>query len=157
MKNFEVSFNSPQCGWMSVGFRNDEYEFHSTTAHTPFSHALPEIMKVLSSLLESKNERDEFKVEWSRNPEAFNLFFRQYEGIVFFQVVQYPTVDDKGEEGEIVFSHHGSLRQFCRSFDETFTQLYEDRETDEFEANWKQPFPFADFEKLHKLVSSTVA
>jgi hypothetical protein len=156
-ENFEVSFNSPQCGWMSVGFRNNENEFHSTTAHTPFSNALQEILKVLSSFLESKNERDESKVEWSRNPEAFDLFFRQNKGIVAFQVVQYPTVEHKGEEGEIVFSHNGNLKEFCRKFEETFTQLYKDRETDEFEMNWKQPFPFEDFEKFSKSLNSTGA
>jgi hypothetical protein len=147
-EKFEVSFNSPQCGWMSVGFKNSENEFNSTTAHTPFSHALPEILQVLTNLLESKNEHDELKVEWSRNPEAFDLFFTQYRRTVFFQVVQYPTVEDKGEEGEIVFSHNGNLQEFCQAFHETFAQLYADRETDEFEMNWKQPFPFEDFKNF---------
>ena len=147
-EKFEVSFNSPQCGWMSVGFKNGENEFHSTTAYTPFSNALSEILKSLSALLKSKTERDEFKIEWSRNPEAFDLFFRQKDGIVFFQVVEYPTLNHKGEEGEIVFSHYGPVKDFCLAFYETFSQLYEDRETDEFEMNWKQPFPFADFEKF---------
>lgn len=154
-EKFEVSFNSPQCGWMSVGFKNNENEFHSTTAHTPFSNALQEILKVLSALLENKNERDEFTVEWSRNPEAFDLFFRQNNGIVHFQVIQYPTIEDKSEEGEIVFSHNGNLKEFCQSFHETFTQLYEDRETDEFEANWKQPFPFEDFKNFESKLNST--
>ncbi len=32
-----------------------------------------------------------------------------------------------------------------------FIQLYEDRETDEFEFNWRQPFPHEEFEKFrHK-------
>lgn len=148
-EKFEVSFNSPQCGWMSVGFKNNENEFHSTTACTPYSHALQEILKTLSALLESKSEHDVFKVEWSRNPEAFDLFFRSGDRIiVFFQVVQYPTVEDKSGKGEIVFSHNGNLKEFCRAFHETFAQLYEDRYTDEFEMNWKQPFPFEDFKNF---------
>lgn len=153
-EKFEVSFNSPQCGWMSVGFKNNENEFHSTTACTPFSKALQEILKALSALLENENKRDEFKVEWSRNPEAFDLFFRQNNGIVFFQFVQYPTLEDKNQEGEIVFSHNGSVKDFCQAFHETFHQLYEARETDEFEANWKQPFPFAEFEKFEAAIKN---
>lgn len=154
-EKFEVSFNSPQCGWMSVGFKNSENEFHSTTACTPFSNALQEILKSLSVLLENESEYDIFKVEWSRNPEAFDLFFRSGDKItIFFQVVQFPSIEDKNGEGEIVFSHHGNLREFCQAFHETFTQLYEARETDEFESNWKQPFPFADFEKFESALKN---
>lgn len=153
-EKFEVSFNSPQCGWMSIGFKNNENEFHSTTAHTPFSNALPEILQGLLLLLETKNERDKFKIDWSRNPESFTLFFTQFKGIIHFQVVQYPTLDHTDEEGEIVFSHNGPVKDFCQAFHETFTQLYESRETDEFEANWKQPFPFADFENFESKLKS---
>ncbi len=46
----EVSFNSPQCGWMSVGFRDDVNEFHTTTAHAPHADALPELMRILIDL-----------------------------------------------------------------------------------------------------------
>ena len=153
-QNFQVSFNSPQCGWMSVGFKNNENEFHSTTAHTPFSNALSEILKCLSLLIETKNEQDKFKIEWSRNPERFDLFFTQYNGTIHFQVVQYPTIDQKAEDGEIVFSHNGNVKDFYSAFHETFAQLYEARETDEFEANWKQPFPFEDFENFESKLKS---
>ncbi len=153
-EKFEVSFNSPQCGWMSVGFKNNENEFHSTTASAPFSNALQEILNVLSSLMDT-TKRSKFKVEWSRNPEAFDLFFTLNNGIIFFQIVQYPTVEDKNEEGEIVFSHNGPVKDFCQAFYGTFNQLYEARETDEFESNWHQPFPFADFEKLESKINTT--
>ena len=144
----EVSFNSPQCGWMSIGFDDGENEFHTTTAHTPHSRALCEILACLSSLIEANGETEEFSVAWSRNPEAYNLFFTRAGEIVFFQVVEYPTHEHLSKEGEIVFSYHGNTKEFCGSFYETFAQLYEDRDTDEFEFNWRQPFPFAEFEKF---------
>ena len=150
----EVSFNSPQCGWMSIGFDDGASEFHTTTAYTPHSQALSEILKCLSSLLDAQSEKDEFKIAWSRNPEAYNLFFRRSKETVFFQVVEYPTFNDLEKEGEIVFSYHGNLKDFCKSFYHTFAQLYEDRNTDEFEFNWRQPFPFAEFEKFSKLINS---
>jgi hypothetical protein len=150
----EVSFNSPQCGWMSIGFDDGTREFHTTTAHTPHSQALSEILKSLSSLLDAPDAKLELKVAWSRNPEAYDLFFTRYEGKVFFQVVEYPTFDHPENDGEIVFSTQTNIDNFCRSFYETFAQLYEDRETDEFEFNWRQPFPFEEFEnfksKLHE-------
>ena len=45
----EVSFNSPQCGWMSVGFEDANGEFHSTTAHAPHASALAELMMILTT------------------------------------------------------------------------------------------------------------
>jgi hypothetical protein len=154
MKKLEVSFNSPQCGWMSIGFDDGENEFHTTTAYTPHEKALAEILNSLSALLESTNPMDEFMIAWSRNPEEYKLFFRKYEETVFFQVVEYPPSEDSKNEGEIVFSYHGNAKNFCQSFYETFAQLYEDRETDEFEFNWRQPFPFEEFRNFESKVKS---
>lgn len=150
----EVSFNSPQCGWMSVGFDNGENEFHTTTAHTPHSHALSEILKGLASFLQPQTETDEFAVAWSRNPEEYKLFFRRWEQTVHFQVVEFPPSANSENEGEIAFTHHGNVRDFCNAFYETFAQLYEDRETDEFEFNWRQPFPFEEFANFQEKLKS---
>ena len=152
----EVSFNSPQCGWMSIGFKDGDSEFHTTTAHTPHSQALSEILKVLSALLEGQMKEgiEEFSVAWSRNPEAYTLFFTRSNQVVFFQVVEYPTGEQSSGEGEIVFSHHGLVRDFCESFYKTFAQLYEDRDTDEFEFNWRQPFPLEECEKFESVLKS---
>ena len=149
----EVSFNSPQCGWMSIGFSDAESEFHTTTAHEPHSRALSEILRGLSSLIDTR-DHDLFEIEWSRNPEAYSLFFRRSDEAVFFQVVEYPTFDRLKEEGEIVFSHNGSVKDFCESFYQTFAQLYADRETDEFEFNWRQPFPFEEFAEFENKVKN---
>ena len=146
----EVSFNSPQCGWMSVGFTDGENEFHTTTAYTPHVKALPEILEGLSSLLDDSSPRDEFAIAWSRNPEEYRLFFRRVEKNVFFQVVEFPASNHLSEEGEIVFSYQGSVKDFCESFYETFAQLYEDRNTDEFEFNWRQPFPVQEYEDFKR-------
>jgi hypothetical protein len=151
----EVSFNSPQCGWMSIGFDDGENEFHTTTAYTPHEKALPEILNGLSALLDRTKPTDEFMIAWSRNPEEYKLFFRRHDENVFFQVVEYPPSEDSNNEGEIVFSYHGNAKDFCRSFYETFAQLYEDRETDEFEFNWRQPFPFEEFRNFESKVKSS--
>lgn len=146
--NLEVSFNSPQCGWMSIGFDDGAAEFHTTTAHTPHTAALSEILRGLTDLLGADSNHKEFKIDWSRNPEEYKLFFRRANQTVHFQVVEYPPDAEPRAEGEIVFSHHGAVKDFCEAFYKTFAQLYEDRETDEFEFNWRQPFPFEDYAKL---------
>lgn len=151
-EKFEVSFNSPQCGWMSVGFKNSKNEFHSTTSYTPHSTALSDILIGLTSLLTPQMAKDGFAIAWSRNPEAFDLIFNREGEDIDFKVIEYPTFSRLESDAETVFTHHGAVKEFCHAFHETFTQLYEARETDEFEANWKQPFPFAEFEKLSEIL-----
>ena len=48
----EVSFNSPQCGWMSIGFDDGVSEFHTTTAHAPHELALGELLRILTAMLD---------------------------------------------------------------------------------------------------------
>lgn len=136
----EVSFNSPQCGWMSVGFVAGDREFHTTTAHEPHKNALPELLTALASLTDENVEKT---VNWSRNPEALDFQFKSADGSIDFRIVEFPTLER--EMPETVFEFRGDSREFCRAFLQTFEQLHEDRETDEFEFNWHQPFPFKEF------------
>lgn len=152
----EVSFNSPQCGWMSIGFDDGTQEFHTTTSYTPHTTALSDLLLGLTSLIEQRSEEDEFTILWSRNPEAFDLLFRREGQTVKFQLVEYPTSGRANSQAEVRFVYEGSVATFCRSFYRTFEQLNADRDTDEFESNWNQPFPQAEFEtfksKMHPLV-----
>jgi hypothetical protein len=150
-EKFEVSFNSPQCGWMSIGFKNGENEFHSTTAYAPYKGVLSEILQTLTALV-TENSFEKL-IKWNRLPEEFDFVFKRHQNLATIEIYQYPT--DERLEKELVFTYTGNPVKIALSFYETFTQLYEDRETDEFEANWKQPFPFADFEKFSKLINST--
>ena len=152
-EKLEVGFNSPQCGWMSVGFKNNENEFSSTTAHTPHERALPELLQILTRLLDSGDF--ETTLFWSRNPEKFDFLFENKGEEVSFAIYEYRSEKrSAGVQKNRVFTHSGHAREFCEAFYKTFTQLHEDRETDEFEANWKQPFPFTDFEKFELKLKS---
>jgi hypothetical protein len=147
----EVSFNSPQCGWMSIGFDDGRNEFHTTTAHAPHADALPELMRILILLLDPETNQHEFILEWNRDPEEFDFrFLRSDGGSLLFEVYQYPTDERELAERELVFAHLGTIEEVCRAFAETFEQLYEDRETDEFEFNWHQPFPYEEFEEFNR-------
>jgi hypothetical protein len=141
----EVSFNSPQCGWMSIGFTDGVNEFHTTTAHAPHERALAQLLRILSDLLDDNSTPNEYVLEWNRNPEEFDFRFLKNGENVLLEIYQYPTEDRKSENREKVFAHEGKVKPLCQAFAETFYQLHEDRETDEFEFNWRQPFPFAEF------------
>jgi hypothetical protein len=144
----EVSFNSPQCGWMSIGFRDDVSEFHTTTAHAPHELALPELFRILTSLSDTESPQNEYLLKWNRDPEEFDFRFVRDLGRVAIEIYQFPTETRDRAERELVFSHVGPISDVCRAFAATFDQLYADRDTDEFEFNWRQPFPLAEFERF---------
>jgi hypothetical protein len=148
----EVSFNSPQCGWMSIGFSDAENEFHTTTAHTPHERALPELLRILSALLDEDATQTEYVLHWNRDPEEFDFRFVRSDDRVRLEIYQYPSEVRETENRELVYSHEGKITDVCETFAETFNQLYADRETDEFEFNWRQPFPFAEYEEFKKKI-----
>jgi hypothetical protein len=132
---------------MSIGFDDGTSEFHTTTAHAPHEKALAQLLRILSDLLDV-NARNEYVLEWNRDPEEFDFRFVKTGEKVSLEIYQYPTEDRNSENRERVFAHEGKIRDVCQAFAETFDQLYEDRDTDEFEFNWRQPFPFEDFAKF---------
>lgn len=148
----EVSFNSPQCGWMSIGFDDGVSEFHTTTAHAPHELALPELMTILTSLAEANASSKEYLLKWNRDPEEFDFRFVRDGENLLLEIYQYPTDERDAAERELVFSHSGRLTDVMKSFAETFEQLYEDRNTDEFEFNWRQPFPSTEFAEFKSVL-----
>ena len=153
-EKLEVSFNSPQCGWMSIGFDNFDSEFHTTTSHAPHKKALAELLRILSDLLEENPARNEYVLQWNRNPEEFDFHFVRDGNDVLLEIYQYPTDERETENREKVFAHQGNIREICAAFAETFNQLYADRDTDEFEFNWRQPFPFEEFAEFKSKLES---
>jgi hypothetical protein len=148
----EVSFNSPQCGWMSIGFRDDESEFHTTTAHAPHAAALPELISIMTALANPASLENEYTLHWNRDPEEFDFHFLRNGEKLTLEIYQYPTEERDTAEKQLVFSHVGTVGVIIASFGETFDQLYEDRDTDEFDFNWRQPFPLAEYDEFRKAV-----
>ena len=150
---FEVSFNSPQCGWMSIGFTDGVNEFHTTTAHAPHAAALPELMQILTNLADPVVTQNEYSLKWNRDPEEYDFrFVRDGDGVLI-EIHRYPSEDRHATERELVYSHTGPLKEAIDAFALTFEQLYEDRDTDEFEFNWRQPFPFTEYEDFKKKIT----
>lgn len=147
-RKLEISFNSPQCGWMSIGFNDGVNEFHTTTAHAPHETALPDLMRILTSLADLASPQSEYLLRWNRDPEAFDFRFVRSDDHLLIEIYQYPTEEREAAERELVYSHAGPIREAISAFGETFDQLYEDRNTDEFEFNWRQPFPYREYQEF---------
>ena len=139
----EVSFNSPQCGWMSIGFEDETAEFHTTTAHAPHSTALSELLKTLVHLVTKDSYENVLK--WNRNPEEFDFVFRRNGENASIEIIEYPTEQREAGMRETVYFYEGDAKQIAEAFCETFEQLYQERNIDEFEDNWHQQFPIGEF------------
>jgi hypothetical protein len=109
----EVSFNSPQCGWMSIGFAGDRNEFHTTTAHAPHERALPELLEILTALLDENSAENEFTLRWNRNPEEFDFHFARDADNLLLEIYQYPGARRQRTERERVFAHEGNTKDVC--------------------------------------------
>lgn len=144
----EVSFNSPQCGWMSIGFSDGVNEFHTTTAHAPHATALPDLMRILTAIADPDSSWEEYTLMWNRDPEEFDFRFARNGDDLTIEIFQYPTDDRDVSERELVYTHTAPTAEVLSAFAETFNQLYDDRDTDEFEFNWRQPFPIKEFEEF---------
>src|SRR6185436_4833858 len=120
----EVSFNSPQCGWMSIGFDDGANEFHTTTAHAPHNTALSELMTLLAKLADPASPEKEHLLKWNRDPEEFDFRFVRTGDEVMLEIYQYPTDERDLSEKELAFSHTGKVSDVCGAFAETFEQLY---------------------------------
>jgi hypothetical protein len=151
--DLEVSFNSPQCGWMSVGFTAGDSSFHTTTAHAPHENALGELLGILAELAGSTVDLSA-RLNWNRDPEAYDLVFTRTGGTTRIEIFEFPTEERTAERAELVFTFEGPTDGVCRAFYETFRQLFEEREADEFEQNWRQPFPVSEFERFDRLLNT---
>lgn len=135
---------------MSIGFKGGAREFHTTTAHAPHEKALSQLLWILTDMLDGDTVNSEYVLEWNRDPEEFDFRFARSGDRVVLEIYQYPTGERDSASRELVFAHEGNTRDVCRAFAESFNQLYEDRDTDEFEFNWRQPFPFAEYEEFKR-------
>lgn len=155
MKNdLEVSFNSPQCGWMSIGLQNSSGEFLTTTAYAPHSNALGELMDALAAVAKGDNGEFSHTLKWNRDPEEYDFVLRRTGSDATLKVWEYPTGDRENDKRELVFSHTGDAVQTAKAFYETFRQLYEEKGIDDFKENWHEEFPVRSYENLQRSLSA---
>jgi hypothetical protein len=102
----------------------------------------------LTELAGPSSSENEYLLKWNRDPEEFDFRFVRSGSDLTIEIYQYPTEDRDVKERELVYSHTGTIAETLAAFAVTFDQLYEDRDTDEFEFNWRQPFPYKEFEEF---------
>jgi hypothetical protein len=139
-----VSFESPQSGWMSLRLRTGEREFVTVVAHRPYD-SLRDLLAALAALVEGGRRAE---VRWNAEPEEFDFILSiEDDGGARLTVLRHAD-HNRRDDGAEVFGYRGTLRDLCAPFCAELQTLGERGETDEFERNWRRPFPVTELRRL---------
>ena len=150
-QNLRVSFESPQCGWMSVRLlAGDGQRLVLGVSHAPYD-SLRDLLAGLSTIL-IKEAKDAVVVRWNCEPEEYDFRLRAEGERMTLDVVRYP--DHRRREGasHVVFSHGGPVLEICEAFRTELRALRGRGDEDAFSRNWRCPFPQDEWERFDALV-----
>jgi hypothetical protein len=150
-KAFRVSFNSPQSGFMSLSLNAGEQQFVTAVSSAPYD-SLRELIEGLTSLL---TKRQGFKVKWNCEPDELD-FEAEAQGNerVSLRVMHYTDHRRQPETGRLLFSLTASRLEICDGFWRALRDLRRHVATDEFDRNWRRPFPQTEMKQLTKALRS---
>lgn len=149
-ETLRVSFNSPQSGWMSLSLNAGEESFVTAAASAPYD-SLRELIEGLTALIAGS---DGFMVKWNCEPDEFDFKIKARDDRVAFEVVHYTSHRRVAKDSRIVFSLQCSRLEFCLPFWRALRDLRRHIATDEFDRNWRRPFPHGEMKKLNEAFRS---
>lgn len=141
-RNFKVSLESPQSGWMSLRLAGADGSFVAVMSHAPYD-SLGELIRGMTALL---NAGTGFSVKWNAEPEQFDFEFKPVGDEVELNVVRYVGRGRAADARARVFTFRGTRAEICRPFWREFKRLRDRRDTDVFEQNWRRAFPEAELD-----------
>ena len=150
-KLFRVSFNSPQSGFMSLSLNAAEQSFVAAVSHAPYD-SLRDLVEALGALLYgSKN----VQVKWNCEPDVLDFEMSVVaRDRVAFMVRHYPDHQRLVQTGRIMFSLRASRLELCLAFWRALRDLRRHIATDEFDRNWRRPFPERGMRQLTEALRS---
>jgi hypothetical protein len=143
-EKLRVSFNSPQCGWMSFELRAGERSLAEAVSHAPYD-SLGDLIDALVKLLRQDTK---LTVRWAHDPDEFDFNFSASGDEAGLEVEWYQDSLRAGATGERVFTFTGSRLDVCYPFWRALGDLQADIEVDEFARNWRREFPARELLRL---------
>lgn len=143
-EKLRVSFNSPQCGWMSFELKAGEQTLADTLSYTPYD-SLFDLINALRAILA---EDTTLRVKWALEPDELDLTFSARGDEAALEVDWYQNQQRAVGTGERVFSFRGSRLDLCHPFWKALRDLQGDIEVDEFARNWRREFPERELLRL---------
>ena len=151
-KPFRVSFNSPQSGWMSLSLEAGEESFVAVVACKPYD-SLRELIESLTALVDGNGAGKKSRtVKWSCEPDELDFKITVRGDAVSLKVIHYKDHRRSMKESQVVFTLQSSRLEFCLAFWRALRALHRDIETDEFDRNWRRPFPHTEMLQLTESV-----
>lgn len=148
-RKLRVSFNSPQSGWMSIGLKAGEESFVTAVSHAPYD-SLGDLIKALAALIGGAKS---LTVKWNCEPEELDFRLKRNKTGVRLDIARFPDHRRLKARREIVFSHEAAdAPGLCQPFWKALRELHRDIFVDEFDKNWRRPFPEEEMQNLTKLL-----
>ncbi|HEX8138729.1 MAG TPA: hypothetical protein VF544_14275 [Pyrinomonadaceae bacterium] len=152
-KAFRASFNSPQSGWMSLSLKAGEQSLVAAVSHAP-DDSLRALIEALRAVL--RESADTITVKWNCEPDELDFEFKSEadsaDNRASLRVLHFPDHRRRKGTGRTLFSLVGPKLELCLPFWRALRSLHRDILTDEFERNWRRPFPEIEMQQLNEAV-----
>ncbi|HEY0375523.1 MAG TPA: hypothetical protein VGC87_01040 [Pyrinomonadaceae bacterium] len=143
-QTLSVSLESPQHGFMSLRLKTAGQSFVTVVSHAPYD-SLRDLIAALSAVLESDCERI---VKWNSEPDEYDFRFTARGDHLLLEVIHYPDHRKLPETAAAVFTFQGSKTDACRTFLDELQDLQSRAGRDEFDRQWRRPFPERELQEL---------
>jgi hypothetical protein len=148
-KPFRVSFNSPQSGWMSLSLKAGEQSLVAAVSHAP-DDSLRALLEALRAVLDESAHT--ITVKWNCEPDELDFEFKSKAGRASLKVLHFPSNRRAKATGRTLLSFAGPKLELCLPFWRALRSLHRDILTDEFDRNWRRPFPETEMQHLTEAV-----
>lgn len=153
---FQVSLESPQCGFMSMSLTDTRTgrKIRMGAACEPHD-SLRDLIAALIALIDGTDER---VVRWNCEPEQYDFHLtndndgdaQQSNAQINLRVVRFPDGRRANETREEVFAVRDDRLSICQEFWRELRTLKRRSDTDVFRQNWRREFPDAELSELTK-------
>jgi hypothetical protein len=149
-ESLQVNFESPQSGWMSLSLEAGNQQFLRVVSCKPYN-SLKDLIESLDTLIIDKRE---CRIKWNCEPEEFDFQIKLEGEIVKLDVIRFQDHNRLDHTSQIAFSIYSSALDLCVSFWKALRDLRRRIIRDEFDKNWRRPFPHQELNQLTKAIRS---
>ncbi|HEX8142240.1 MAG TPA: hypothetical protein VF553_06555 [Pyrinomonadaceae bacterium] len=138
---------------MSLSLKEGEQQFVTAVSSAPYD-SLRELIEALTSLLLDGNRS--FKVKWNCEPDEldFEITAEPENDGVSFRVLHYTDHRRLPETGRTLFSIRTQRLELGEGFWRALRDLRRHIATDDFDRNWRRPFPQTEMQRLTEAIRS---
>ena len=128
----------------------DDESFVAAASFAPYD-SLRDLIEGLTALL---NGSESFIVKWNCEPDEFDFKVKAKDERVAFEVIHYTNHRRSAKASRIVFALRSSKLEFCLPFWRALRDLRRNIATDEYDRNWRRPFPQKEMRQLTEAIRS---